>query len=71
MLEEKSDEKPQCLREFSNLPAVAPDFVGQHHTILDCVFSAQHEIDLYEEGESKLRASELRKLRAFVTKWSN
>lgn len=58
----------KCFKEFCNLPSVAPD-TYQHTSIGSCVFSAQHEIDLCNEGEIELTVSQFNKLQNFINKW--
>jgi hypothetical protein len=49
---------PQPFKTFSEAVNALPlfigglDLVGQHETIDDLAFLVQHEIDLYEDGES-------------------
>lgn len=57
-------------RSFGKLAGVNNDPMAQH-TIADLVFAAQFEIDLFEEGDSELKASEIKPIRKFVQTYQN
>jgi hypothetical protein len=45
------------------------DFLGQHKTVSDLRFAAQHEIDLFEEGDDNaLPANDVRAIRRWMKK---
>lgn len=49
------------------LPGVlCPDYVGQHHTVADLRFLAEHELDLDEEGDISLSAKDRKAIQKFI-----
>lgn len=59
-----------CKREFDRLPLIG-GCIDQEKTMFDFVFTALHELDMYDEDqESPLTARQATKYRAFVQKWA-
>lgn len=60
-------------REYGALPHVLHDDFNEHK-VDDFVFRAQHEVDLYEEGQDSVEEShteaDIKLIRRFIKKWT-